>query len=97
MISAVLAPALGADRETNNPWTEVLAENRQKWQKKVNFRTFKVNLLYLINFFSLKADEGERGIDTSDAINDPKPPRVNAGISRRNSSLPIQMKTNNEK
>ena len=47
--------------------------------------------------FILKADEGERGIDTSDAINDPKPPRVNSGISRRNSSLPLQMKMNNEK
>ena len=36
MITAVLAAGKGAARETNNPWTDVLAVNRQSWQKKVN-------------------------------------------------------------
>ena len=34
-----------------------------------------------------KADDGERGIDTSDAANDPRPPRMNSAVSRRNSSM----------
>jgi len=67
MVRCVLGSEVNGDVQCQPPWTDILAENRQNWQKK--------------------ADDGERGIDTSDAVNDPKPPRVSSAITRKNSNL----------
>ena len=67
MIRCVLGSENNGGVQPEPPWADILAENRQNWQKK--------------------ADDGERGIDTSDAVNDPKPPRVSSALSRKNSNL----------
>ena len=51
MISAVVASGKGAAKETDNPWTDILPKNRQKWLKKVNIFFPKK---YILHIYSAK-------------------------------------------
>ena len=68
MIATVLGTSAA---DFQQPWSETLLQNRNNWQKKVSAGE---NVQF--QCMTTQADEGERGIDTSDASQDPRPPRA---------------------
>ena len=68
MIATVLGTSAA---DFQQPWSETLLQNRNNWQKKVSAGE---NVQF--QRMTTQADEGERGIDTSDASQDPRPPRA---------------------